>query len=175
MVFLILLVAGVAIVAFGVWWAVRTVIGRRTVGAIIGAPSRPLSWPLPRAALGLTAALLAAVAATMLAQDQSLALQPASSLFFIAEAAAAASIALAIARQRLAATRVLGAIIAAIWVVGVASAPISLARSACACATPAGPPYIPPTWLGLDATAWATGALVGAPILLVAAMVSWRR
>jgi hypothetical protein len=174
-VYLILLVASIAILTFGVWWAVRTGIGRRTVGVVIGAPSRPLSWPLLRAAIALAAALLAGVAAASLALDQSMALQPAASLFFLAEAAVAAAIAFAIARQRLAPARVLAAIVGVTAIVGLASSPLSLARTACGCARPAGPLYVPPTWLGLDATAWAAVALAGVPVLLIVAIVSWRR
>jgi hypothetical protein len=173
--YVILLVAGIAIVTFGVWCAIRTVIGRRMVGAVIGAPSRPLSRPLLRAALALAATLLAVVAAASLALDQSMALQPAASLFFLAEAAVAAAIAFAIARQRLAPARVLAAIVGVIAIVGLASSPLSLARSACACARPAGPPYVPPTLLGMDGAAWATVALVGVPVLLVVTLASWRR
>lgn len=175
MVHLVLLVAGIASLLVGVWWAVRTVIGRRTVGAIMAAPSRQLPWPLLRAAIALAAGLLAIVAAAVLAQDQSMELQPAESLFFIAEAAVAAAVAIAIARRRFVPVRVVGTMVAAFWVIGVASAPLSLARTACACSTPAGPPYVPPTLLGLDATAWATAALVGVPVMLLVAMVSWRR
>ena len=175
MVYLILLVASIAILTFGVWWAVRTGIGRRTVGVVIGAPSRPLSWPLLRAAIALAAALLAVVAAALLAQDQDMELQPAASLFFITEAALATAISILIARRRLGPARVLGAIVAGFGVLGLASTPLSLARTACGCATPAGPLYVPPTWLGLDATAWAAVALVGVPVLLIVAIVSWRR
>lgn len=175
MIAIMALIAGIASLILGVWWAVRTVIGRRTFGAVLAAPTRPLSWPLLRATLALAAALLAVVAATMLAQDQTMALQPAASLFFIAEAAAATAITIAIARRRFAAVRVSGAIVAVIGVIGLASSPLSLARTACACTRPAGPPYIPPTLLGLDATAWATAALVGVPVLIVVAMVPWRR
>ena len=175
MVYLILLVAGIASLILGYWWAVRTVIGRRSVGAVVATPSRPLSWPLLRTALALVAALLAVVAAAILTQDQSMALQPAASLFFLAEAAVAAAIAFAIARQRLAPARVLAAIVGVIAIVGLASSPLSLARSACACARPAGPPYVPPTLLGMDGAAWATVALVGVPVLLVVTLASWRR
>jgi hypothetical protein len=172
---LILLVASIAIVALGVWWAVRTEIGRRTVGAVVGSPSRPLARPLLRAALASTAALLAVVAAVRLAEDQSFELEPAASLFFIIEAAVAAAIAIAVARRKPAPARAMGAILAGGEILGLVSSPLWLARTACACARPAGPQYVPPTWLGLDATAWATAALVGLPILLVAAMLSWRR
>lgn len=174
MVILVLLIAGVAMLTLGVWAVTRTEIGHRSIEAVVTAPSRPLSWPFLRAALASAAALLAFVAAARLAEDRSMDVEPAASLFFIAEAALAATIALAIASRRPTPARVLGTIVVGVGALGLATSPVSLARSACACTSPA-VPYVPPTWLGLDATTWATVALVGVPVLLAIALLPWRR
>lgn len=174
MVILVLLIAGVAILTLGVWAVARTEIGHRAVETVIAAPSRPLSWRLVRAALATAAALLAMIAAARLADDRSIELEPAASLFFVAEAAVAAVTAVALARRRLASARVLGVLAVGLGGVGLATSPLSLARSACACARPV-IPYVPPTWLGLDAATWAAAALVGVPILLGIALLPWRR
>lgn len=171
---LILLFAGVAIMALVVWTVARMEIGGRAIEAVVAAPSRPLSWPLLRTALVAAAALLAVVAAVRLNEDQSAELQPAASLFFVAEAAFAAAIAPAIALRRRAQAHLLGAIVVGGGALELAAFPLSLGGTACACARSA-VPYVPPPWLGLDATTWATAALVGVPVLLVVALVPWRR
>ena len=92
----------------------------------------------------------------------------------MAEAAVAAAIAFALARRRTTPTRVLAAIVIGVGALGLATSPPSLARSACACTSPA-IRFVPPLWLGLDATTWATMALVGVPALLAIALLPWRR
>jgi hypothetical protein len=164
----------IATVVAGAWWSVRTASGRRTVGAVIGAPTRSLSRTPLRASLALGAAALATVATVMLARDEKMTLQPATSLFFAAEAVIAAAVAFAMIRRRLASVRVLATVISTIAILALASSPLSLARSACACATPAGPAYVPPSLLGMDGIAWATVALVGVPVLLLISMATPR-
>ncbi|MGA3057234.1 MAG: hypothetical protein ABSE70_04245 [Candidatus Limnocylindrales bacterium] len=101
-------------------------------------------------------------------------LQPAASLFFVAEAAFAAAIAPAIALRRRAPARLLGAIVVGGVALELAAFPLLFGGTSCACARSA-VPYVPPTWLGLDGTTWAFAALVGVPVLLVIALVPWRR
>jgi hypothetical protein len=54
-----------------------------------------------------------------------------------------------------------------------ASSPVLLAESACACARPA-VPYIPPAFLGLTAPGWALVALIATPALSLAAVTGRR-
>ncbi len=154
------LIFGLVALAFAV---VCFVVYRRGGSAPTYSPRRRvLSWVV--AAL---AALIAGIAAALTASDRSIEYATMGTVVLSADAVAALAVALLVASGRLKEALLAAPVVAALWLgVGLGTAPFVLAVSACACVG-AGPDYVAPAILGLDARTWIVQANVLGPILLV--------
>jgi hypothetical protein len=118
------------------------------------------------------AAALAFVAAARVSADSSYEIGGGLVLVFVVAGIASTIVAVSLVVSGLPnrAIYLAGTIAMACAILLLASAPITFARSACAC-TSSGIPYVPPTLAGLDAVSWSFIAAVGTPVLLLVAFV----
>jgi hypothetical protein len=125
---------------------------------------------LLRAVPALLAAVIAFVAAARVNADASFQLGGGVTLIFIVAGIASMATAIGLVRigQASSLPQVAGLIAAAAGALVAGSAPISFAKSVCACTSPA-TPYVSPTLLGMDAVTWAVISIIATPALLLIA------
>jgi hypothetical protein len=157
------IIAAIAIVfaALALWAATR----RGPISSVVKARSLDLA----RSGLALLAAVVASVAAVDAYADQTIEFAPIVGILGIAAVAALALALIPPVGVWSDNRRLTAAIVACIWLaVGLGVSPFALGGSACACGG-AGPYYVPPAPLGIDARGWITMAILGGPLLLAVA------
>jgi len=126
-------------------------------------------FDLVRSGLALVSGVIALVAALDAHADETIEFPPILGILCVAALSCAA---LAFLPSRGAWSdnrRLAAAIIACLWVaIGLATWPFAIAASACACSG-AGPYYVPPAPLGIEARGWLTIATLCGPVLLLLA------
>jgi peptidoglycan biosynthesis protein MviN/MurJ (putative lipid II flippase) len=161
MVWVIFAAIAIVFAALVLWAATR----RGAIPLVVEA-RRP---DLARSGLSLLAAAVASVAAVVAYADQTNESPPIVGILGIAVAAALALAVIPPGGSWSDNRRLAAAVVACIWLaVGFGVWPFAMARSACACGG-AGPFYVPPAPLGIDARGWITIAILGGPVCLALA------
>jgi hypothetical protein len=124
---------------------------------------------LARSGLALLAAGIALVAAADAYADQTSEFPPIVGVLGIAAVAALKLALIPSAGVWSDNRRLAAAIVACVWLAVLGAWPFAMTRSACACGG-AGPYYVPPAPLGIDARGWITMAILGGPVFLALAV-----
>jgi hypothetical protein len=161
MVWVIFAAIAIVFAALALWAATR----RGPISLVVEARRLDLA----RSGLALLAAAVASVGAVDAYADQTIEFPPIVGILGIAAAAALALAFIPSGAVWSDNRRLTAAIVACIWLaVGLGVWPFAMAASACACGG-AGPYYVPPAPLGIDARGWITIAILGGPVFLVLA------